>query len=315
MYVITNREYNSKATDIKKVFGRKLNNPNDELRLAVVTGAPGSFKCKVYQETASMRTGRAAYPSEKLFKELQSRMRSKKGKNVVVFVHGFNTTFVEALETAHDIEKSYDVEVILFTWPSDGKTGRYKSDKRDAIASHLALDRTLERLSAYMQKHITKENACGRGFTLMLHSMGNYLFKFLMKSTEYQGETLIFDNVILASADVNNHDHQEWVKDIQVRNRIYITINEDDRALGLSRMKFGSKQKARLGHTVFGTKASNAVYLDFSDAAHIGNDHSYFRKTAKINADVKNVFETILNGRRIESRLSFNPANGTYEVT
>jgi esterase/lipase superfamily enzyme len=316
MYVVTNRAIKTNTDKLDELFGPKLNSPPDELRLAEITGSPGRFQFEICSETKAMREGKAPWPSEKLFKQLHERMLSDKGKDVVFFIHGYNTTFLDAVKTAYQIEKKYNVEVILFSWPSDGKLLRYRGDKGDAVASHLALDRTLERLSLYMNKYIrSSADVCGRGFSMMAHSMGNYLFKFLMKSSMYQGETLIFDNVILCAADVNEHDHTEWVEKIQVRNRVYVTINEDDRALAASRIKFGEKQKARLGHVATGKKAPSVIYLDFTNASGVKDSHSYFVDAEPLkNAHVKKVFHTILHGQRIERTLKFEAATQTYVI-
>ncbi|MDJ0682577.1 MAG: hypothetical protein QNJ18_22280 [Xenococcaceae cyanobacterium MO_167.B52] len=60
--------------------------------------------------------------------------------------------------------------------------------------------------------------------------MGAYLLEHLLKSPIYEGETLFFDNIIMMSADVNNQNHADWVDRIECRNRLFITINEDDLA-------------------------------------------------------------------------------------
>ena len=174
------------------------------------------------------------------------------------------------LQRGHRFERNYNVEVVAFTWPANGRDslfGRiggaasYKSDKRDAMRSAVAFDRTLEKLATYFDKHMQATRRCNMRVSLLMHSMGNYLFKNLMRSSVYQGETRLFDNVILAAADVNNAAHEEWVDRIQCRRRIYITINEDDEALALSRAKFGEKQRARLGHLAHNLNSRQAVYL------------------------------------------------------
>ena len=74
------------------------------------------------------------------------------------------------------------------------------------------------------------EQALPFTINLLLHSMGNYLFKHLLGSTTYHANQLLFDNIIMAAADTNNELHAQWVDRIQCRNRLYITINERDGA-------------------------------------------------------------------------------------
>ena len=106
--------------------------------------------------------------------------------------------------------------------------------------------------------------------------MANYLYKHLLKSGSSEGAGLLFDNVILAAADTNNEDHALWVDRIRCRRRVYITINEDDRALAVSRMKSGEEQKARLGHYSFGLDSQQGVYVQFTDVRGVGDSHAYF---------------------------------------
>lgn len=66
----------------------------------------------------------------------------------MLVVHGYNNTLNEVLDRAEAIEKLYDVEVLVFSWPSKGGgvkgVASYKSDKSDAGASVGALDRCFD---------------------------------------------------------------------------------------------------------------------------------------------------------------------------
>ena len=148
-----------------------------------------------------------------------------------------------------------------------------------------------------------------------MHSMGNYLFEHLLKSSIYQGETLLFDNIIMMSADVNNKNHLNWVDLIKFRNRLFITINEDDFALGFSELKGGSEQEARLGNTLLNLDSTNAIYLNFTNAEFIGQEHNYFTNNSPLrNAQVKKVFQTAFSGGRAEQGLSFDLRSGAYII-
>lgn len=281
---------------------------------------------------------------------LQLRARQKKtGKApaVTFFVHGFNNDVEAVLDRAHTLESLYGVHVIAFTWPANGGgvSGvlSYKSDKRDALASVGALDRAIAKVNEYMQelnqprvddaevhaevKHgddaerwdeqFTREmmRQCPFTLNLILHSMGNYLYKGFMGSSSYRGHLLVFDNVLLVAADTNNADHVEWVDRIQCRKRVYITVNENDVALRASRLKAGEEQKARLGHWPHNLDSRRAMYVDFTGASHVGDSHAYFEGTpAQRNAKVRAFFELALHGEAAERGLSFDGARNMYRV-
>jgi esterase/lipase superfamily enzyme len=259
-------------------------------------------------------------------------------------VHGFNNDVKAVLDRAEQLEKNYGVEVIAFTWPANGGGTHgvvsYKSDKRDALASTGALDRCFGRMQEYLQEihdeHVRRvereanlrfpndaekwdrffsaqaERWCPFSVNMMLHSMGNYLFKHLLQSSVYRGNVLLFDNVALVAADTNNEEHAEWVDRIQCRGRIFITINEQDGALLASRMKMGEEQKVRLGHYPYLLTSQRAVYVDFTKEAHVGDSHAYFEGEALKNERIRRFFDEAFNGAAAERRLQYDVARNMY---
>jgi len=156
------------------------------------------------------------------------------------------------------------------------------------------------------------DKGCPFTVSLVLHSMGNYLFKHVMESSALRVDRLTFDNVVMVAADVNNSDHAPWVDCIAARNRIYITINEDDVALRASRIKAGEEQKARLGHYPYNLYAQKAVYVDFTNASHVGDSHAYFEGKPLGNKAVKKFFQQAFDGLRAEESLEFQAARRLY---
>lgn len=316
MYIVTNRNLQPDAQPEERfgpIFNRK--GPN-ELRLAEARKVGDSWQVDILEDR-TIYEGREMWASEAAFLTAQNRM-AQNNTNALFFVHGFNTDFRDGLESAHRLEQLYNVEVILFSWPANGGgtldgLSSYDEDKRDAALSIGALDRCFEKLVIYFMRYA--EQACKRKFSLAMHSMGNYLFKRLLSSSIYQGETQLFDNIVMLAADVNNEDHAEWVDRVQFRNRLFITINEDDAALLASKALPGDNQKARLGHWPRNLTALNATYLDFTDAAHIMAHHNYFSdESALQNSRIKEIFQRAFNGRKAERGLTFDVGTGAYRI-
>lgn len=288
------------------------------------------------------------YAATQVLRVANPRKKGVKGKNVLFFVHGFNNDFEAVLERMYGFAKTYGVEVIGFSWPANGGGIRgalsYKSDKRDARASIGALDRCLAKMYKYLNEYrkefiddkikeickkyprnaerrddlITKlsNQKCPFKITLVLHSMGNYLYKHLLKSSVYRGHHLLFDNVVLVAADTNNKEHAQWIDKIQCRNRTYITINENDSALGASRIKAGEEQLARLGHYPYKLNSQQAVYVDFTDAPRVKKSHAYFEGSAvknKSNTAVKTFFHRAFNGELAETDVCYHASSNLYK--
>lgn len=267
------------------------------------------------------------------------------GKHLLVFVHGYNNDIKDVIGTARRIEELYNAIVVPFSWPANGGgavSGKlaYLSDKADARASATALHRAVERVGSYhslltqgLQERLWEqavaeesenhqnararfgqliEQNCTTKLSLMCHSMGNYVLKHATLPSESHTRKLVFDNVSLVAADVNNEGHENWIESIPSRNRIYVTINENDWALKWSRVKPGAEQKERLGHCLRNLVARNAYYLDLTRNENVGSEHSYFKGEAVKNPTVSHVFSTILTGGVVERDMEYDANENVY---
>lgn len=374
MFIVTNREVDD-AGERKGVdrFGKKLNPDGAlELRMAEVSKQRGGWDVNILPDKLTpelkkeigLQGEETVYAGQYVARKLLSRVNParasklkipgvsarSKGRNFLLFVHGFNNDMKAVLDRAHKLETLYGVEVLAFSWPANGGgiegVASYKSDKRDAKASTGALDRVLEyvqkilvsfnqeaidvvreearvkyrddpeKQNRYVAKVVEKD--CPFTVNAMFHSMGNYLYKHLLLSTSSEGTGLIFDNVVLAAADANNAGHALWVDRIRCRNRVYVTINEDDKALSISRMKTGDDQRARLGHHLYGLDSTQGVYVNFTDVRGVGSSHAYFEgSTVTGNPRIRNFFQEAFNGKRAEvvGNLNYDDATNVYRFS
>lgn len=325
MIIITNRNVQKDKAPEER-YGKGFNNDNpDELTLAKAEKINGEWVVNIIDDDFD-GDKLEQFASEKVFIELQATMKNEK-KNCLFFVHGFNNDFKDVLERGYQLEQNYNVEVVAFSWPANGRNGKgkflgaavgtasYMDDKREASKSYSALDRSLEKLGDYFRKYSDETFACNQNLSLMMHSMGNYLLEHYTLTGGYD-KTCIFDNIIMACADVNNYKHQLWVDKIKFRKRLYITINENDGALLASRLKLGKEQKPRLGHWIKNLSGENPWYIDFSDAKHVNdNSHAYFEgDPISKNPKIKEVFHKMINGKKVENDLDKHPFINAYKV-
>lgn len=360
MYVVTNRKLRLDEKGLKQ-FGSKPNEqgPN-ELRFVEVTRKGKGWQVNWLDDKLSKSKVNSLkkkfnldidetanhYASLAVACALAEKSRLKKS-NILFFVHGFNNDIESVLNRAEELQKLYGVEVISFSWPSNGGgikgVASYKSDKRDARSSAGALERTLSKVGDYLDL-ITRarrneirlkvevdhpddrdkqnrlyskllQKDCPFGVSIMFHSMGNYLYKSMLKSSITEGNQLVFDNVLLVAADTNSQGHINWVDKIRCRKRCYITINENDHALGISRAKFGEQQLARLGHYIRNLNSRQVYYINFTDAAWVKDSHSYFdKKVVRKNSDAFDFFYDALNGEFAEKKLKYQSSGNYYEI-
>ncbi|MFK7961973.1 MAG: alpha/beta hydrolase [Phycisphaerales bacterium] len=286
------------------------------------------------------------YAAQMIFDRVNPQERGVEGRNLVFFVHGYNNDLKAVLDRAEAFEQQYGVECLVFSWPANGGGLRgvtsYLSDKRDAQASAPAFNRVLEKMHdalvgynndsheriarravsrfpndrAEQLRYVAErmERRCPFRVTMVAHSMGNYVLKQALRTTTTAADRLIFDNVVLAAADTNNLDHGLWVDRLNVRNRVYVTINEDDFALGASRMKIGDQQLARLGHSVSQLNSVRAFYVDFTGAPDVGRSHAYFEGSTAEHPAIRAFFHRAFNGERAETHLPYDAARNTHDV-
>ena len=313
MLVITNREVCEGETG-EHAFGEGVNQkgPN-ELRLAHATRKGGKWKVELVPEPSTLTADNAPSRGEyrKLLKTCQDR-----GRHCLFYVHGFNKTFPETLEQGNDLAKRYGVEVVLFSWPSNPgglPPVEYRRARRVAQASFGALDSAFEKLGAYTREQPFSKDAlidCEVSLNLMTYSLGNYLLQNYVTSNDYATETRIFTNVVLCQADVDSEGHAQWVGQIVAGQRVYATINENDKVLGWSE----SITYPRLGRTLANLSAENTAYVDFTRGEDVGNKHQVWGEVD--NPVVKGFFKSVFRGLRGEdtSGLDYDARFNAYRL-
>ena len=172
-----------------------------------------------------------------------ARIRRTPGRRVLIFVHGFNTRFEEAVyrfaQIVHDAR--VDVAPVLFTWPSGGSVTDYVYDRDSAVYSRDALEVVLQAL-------VDDPNV--DSISILAHSMGNYLAMESLRqmSIRDRGLSPKIRDVMLASPDIDIDVFRRQIAEIDAGPRpaqFTLFISRDDRALGLS--SFLARDSTRLG--------------------------------------------------------------------
>jgi esterase/lipase superfamily enzyme len=139
---------------------------------------------------------------------------SAPGRNLLVFIHGFDNSFENAITRAAFNREWFaasgvaaaDTTVVAFTWPSLGEvlsfpmpTADYTRDQTMAGQSGL---HTMSFL-ANLEPILAKARASGQSVFLLAHSMGNWALQAGVESwfAHGNGDAQLFDEVFLAAAD------------------------------------------------------------------------------------------------------------------
>jgi esterase/lipase superfamily enzyme len=159
-----------------------------------------------------------------------------KSRRVLVFVHGFNNRYEDAVyrfaQIVHDSRA--DVAPVLFTWPSRGSIFAYNYDRESTNYSRDALEDMLRRLA--------RDPKVGE-VTIMAHSMGSWLTVEALRQMAIRDGRVApkIQNVILASPDLDVDVFANQFSSLgPQRPRFTLFVSRDDRALSLSRRISGN---------------------------------------------------------------------------
>ncbi len=163
--------------------------------------------------------------------ELASHLSGRIGVNrdVLVFVHGFNTSLDEARERAAQIiaDSRFGGVGILFTWPTKQQLFGYVSDKDNATASRDALQGLLQDVEA--------TPGVGK-IHVLAHSMGGWLAMEALRQESISGDRDLnghLGEVMLASPDIDLDVFAAQMSHIRPA-KVTVFASANDKALSLS---------------------------------------------------------------------------------
>ena len=163
--------------------------------------------------------------------QIATHLSGRVGSNrdVLVFVHGYNTGFSEARMRLAQIvaDGRFGGVPVLFTWPTKGEITAYLSDKDNATASRDALAKLFEDLAQIPD--------VGRVHVLA-HSMGGWLAMEGLREAGIAGHPGLdgkLGEVMLAAPDIDLAVFRQQMAKIG-KAHVSVFVSSNDRALSLS---------------------------------------------------------------------------------
>ena len=231
-------------------------------------------------------------------------------KQVLLFVHGYNVEFddavIRAAQLAVDLtfdEESFPDEQafefgppVLFSWPNFGREFTYPLDI-------FAANRSVSKFEKFLFDLVSKSEA--DTINIVVHSMGN---RVLVKSLEGFVDDFVKENdladiefrIVHAAADVDRelyNDVMDKIKDKAFNAEYTIYASEQDRALSLSQLvNFFAEPAGRLGQIINGDiyiretdDEEEKERFTSIDATGFATDlfgHGYFSNAGNIVSDI-----------------------------
>ncbi len=208
--------------------------PPDSARTVGDVQWPSKLPADPAKEFATIKADRI--DAKEALSRLHKRIAKTPHRSVLVFVHGYNTRFEDAVyrlaQIVHDSRAP--TLPVLFTWPSRGNVLGYVYDRESANYSRDALENLL--------RFLAKDPAVGE-ITLLAHSMGNWVALEALRQMSIRDRRIVpkLKHVMLAAPDVDVDVFRKQIREIgNNRPPFTLIVSQDDKALSISRRVSGN---------------------------------------------------------------------------
>lgn len=276
------------------------------------------FKIKVYEEKEDPAKHFTVQEISSLTEDqMLALVRAQLAKSktfkdhAFVFVHGFNTTFDNALyrtaQIAYDLK--FDGVPFLYSWPSGGGVASYTYD-------HGSVEQAEPTLTEFLNMVIQKSGA--KSISLIAHSMGNELLLRVLQQIKTKiPPGVVISQVILAAPDVDRDKFNIIAREIRnFAKGVTLYAASNDRALGYSQRFWGGVPRAgdvpKDGPLIIPGVDTIDVTAVSTDA--LGLNHSGYAENPALLDDVKALVEFGVRppDKRLKSILAVESPGGVY---
>ena len=309
VHFATNRALNGPASDWRS-YGSGIVAPSDPTAITYATAFVNNTNLTA-DTTGSIGTIQNVQQGG--FSQAAIPDLSEPGRNLLVFVHGFDNSFEKAITRAAFNREwltqtgivEADTSVVAFTWPSLGRLlslplpwADYQRDQIMAGQSGLHLMSFFANLEPLIQH----ARSTGSRVFLLAHSMGHLALQGAVESwfSHGNGDAFLFDEAILAAPD-ERYDSFDFPEPGRLSSlhrlaqRISIYFSAADAVLAVSMaINLGAKRLGQDGpHDRFDTNKFPAAQYrmvnctgfrdyDFSFAS----SHQYYRRSPGVRTDI-----------------------------
>ncbi len=210
---------------------------------------------------------------------------------VLVFVHGYNVSFDNAVRRAAQIayDLKFDGGTFLFSWPSRGRW-----DPRAYFSDSDTVDIAAEHLRQFLETIVAKTKTPRINF--IAHSMGNLvLLRALDKiGSEYPDLRKAVGEIIDAAPDVDTDVFKQLVsKIIAMGGRLTLYASANDRALWLSGLlRNGSRAGFISAHRPLIVAGVDTIDITRAGTSLFSLNHDVYTASPKIIEDMRRIFES-----------------------
>jgi esterase/lipase superfamily enzyme len=219
--------------------------------------------------------------------QLNEAIRQSPNRKVMVFVHGYNVDFAQAVrglaQFATDLK--FDGPVLLFSWPSQNSMMGYATDANNVEWAQTHLTTVLEEI-------VDRTDA--EQIYLIAHSMGSRALTraHLNLASSRPLDIYKLQQMILVAPDIDADLFRQDIAPRLARTRTQVTLyaSSSDRALAASKTFNGHPRAGDSGRGL--VIVPGVETIDASDVSRGFLGHTYFSEDRRIMEDIYAILNT-----------------------
>lgn len=220
--------------------------------------------------------------SDSFFSSVNSSAGERPKNEALLFIHGFNVAFDDAVRRTGQIAFDLDFGGVAMTysWPSQASLSAYTIDEANAEWSIPHLTQFLIDL---------QENTEIDKIHVIAHSMGTRVLSYALANAKDEGFDLDLHNVILAAPDIDADVFKDQIlpKLTDATDKLTMYASSDDTALKLSQSIHGSSRLGLSGASLLVMGGMDTVNASGIDTSMLG--HGYYGSHKVVVTDIFNL--------------------------
>lgn len=207
-----------------------------QLNLSDTASEPAPAQLDLAKDFATVQ--RRKYDQNEFRETLRRQITARDG-SVLMFIHGYNNSYQEALFRLAQMSAGDDRQTVplLFSWPSSADVRGYVADRDAAMYARDNLVQTLIMLNDVQPRGT---------IDIIAHSMGSWLLMEAMRQLRLQGRDDVVSRlqVGLAAPDIDLDVFRSQIRTIgKLDPPLTVLVSKDDRALAVSRGISGGRMR------------------------------------------------------------------------
>ncbi len=229
-----------------------------------------------------------------------SQQMDQRGRNLLVFIHGYNVAFEDAARRT--AQMAFDLKFagapVFFSWPSHANWYRYGDDKKN-------IELSVERIKTFLLD--LAANSQADSINLIAHSMGTVGLTEALREIQDQDSHKLFNQVVLAAPDIDADIfvHRIAPNILAKAHRITMYTSDSDLALIASRYFNHGPRAGDSGKGVVLFPGIETIDASAVDTSLLG--HSYYGSNVSVLHDIGR----LLQDQPIENRHYLRPISNS----